>query len=140
MSFFPVKYFLQKFFPAAWFSGEDDIVGPRFANMAATMVGSGSMAGTLSADVSTAHPPVINVIRTGVTLPRPERRKVFADTASTMTSGGTMTSSLQANGALHCTMSGKGTMTARPIIDITRLLKQRRAEEEAVMALLLAVG
>lgn len=161
MSFFPVKYFLKKFFPATWFSGSAETGGQQFADMAATMTGSGTMAsqiqataslrcvmdgagsmsGALSATVREVEQPVTLI--GGGSWDRSEmlekRQAVFADMAAVMIGSGRMTGALRATGAITCSMIGKGSMRAMPVIDITRLL-QRRREEEEMMAVMLAVG
>lgn len=161
MSFFPVKYFLKKFFPAAWFGGRADTGGQHYADMACTMTGSGtmtgeihatgtlsctiagsgSMSGDLSAAVRQVTPPITISAAGGWHSYEPlhDRPVTFADMTATMTGSGRMIGALRASGALTCTMAGKGSMRAMPIIDITRLLQRRRDDEE-MMALLMAVG
>lgn len=164
MSFFPVTYFLKQFFPASWFGGGAETVGPQFGDMAATITGSGSMTGeiagsamlgctmtgegtmtgALSATVRQDSPQVKLTIRSsgGWHCHDEEqgRLPIYGDMAATMTGIGTMTGRVRATATLKSTMTGKGTMVARPLIDIARLLQRRREEEDMMAMILTAVG
>jgi hypothetical protein len=158
---FPVTYFLRKFFPASLFSGSTEASGPNFADMAAVMTGAGTMAGALRATgtlrSTMAGSGTMNGILSGTirqdTPPLTvtgfsgwssrytlsEHRAIFADMSAVMTGAGTMVGGLRATGSLRSTMVGQGSMRAMPILDISRLVRRRRDEDE-MMAVLLAVG